>query len=119
MSIIWALGDEQPADETLTSMTKHSKRGGRSLILVETASSADRVQAEEAFERDRQFHWDFSFAGTEVTKPTLYWCKTFALPQIDEPVQAIGFQVNPGSEQLVHHLTIFLCDPSTERFVVQ
>ena len=70
-----------------------------------------------AFEEDYDFHWDFSLEGTKIPpKPTLYYDTLHKLPEFDEPLQLIGFEVilHPDTEKHVHHLGMAICNTKVD-----
>ncbi|XP_047468421.1 uncharacterized protein LOC125024667 [Penaeus chinensis] len=102
--IIWAIGDDDPADEE--SISRHGRRGTKSMYLKEP-------QFELPAFSDDVHHWDVLSPNVSLPSnlSTLYWCKLYKIPPITRKTHVIGYVpvIQEGNHQHVHHILLYEC----------
>ncbi|XP_071533457.1 DBH-like monooxygenase protein 1 [Panulirus ornatus] len=102
--VIWAYGYEDPEDAQ--TITIHSRRGTKSLYLLEPRFSlpefTDDVTTWEIYSPNVSVPADLS---------TLYWCKLFKVPPLRRKTHVIGYQPVIEERNLahVHHMLLYEC----------
>ncbi|XP_071438873.1 MOXD1 homolog 2 [Hetaerina americana] len=117
MRVIYAYHDEDPVDGSGLLYHGSSRRGSRSLYLVE------RVNQDSLLHTEGLRHWDLRNPSVllPATEDTLYWCKIFKLPEIKRRHHMVRYEPlhQQGNHQYMHHVILYECqgnDPQFERY---
>ncbi|XP_043920219.1 DBH-like monooxygenase protein 1 [Protopterus annectens] len=110
--VIWAFHSEDVGE---TFLQYHGQNRGRKSVRLLHPGKSTPIDKNTLY---------FDIRNRNVSVPekdTTYWCEMFKFPVLDAKHHIIKFEpvIQPGHENLVHHILLYQCDSSQNDSVLQ